>query len=243
MSIPNRDNRKRLAARVALISAGVVVAAVLFYFVRRSHFDFDDTDFPTMVPSASLAVDEPRDARRAFLAAARQRLQSASREPSEEEETPINIVERSEEESRKRAERTKRTSPYYWKLAPEVFEEMLEQQKADPHWSAGVENEAKRFLAQDEFDGTEVAGTDCRETLCKMTLEHRDEDAYDVFKQNGAPDGPWLKCDIQGTREPLDGGGVRTSLYFSREEDPRAFEEMRERLLEKVIAIEGDGKP
>lgn len=227
-------------ARRALILAPIVLAAFAWYLFSSRPLDSDGADIEgTSTPSAE--THEARGGRQALMAAALQRqLELPSREPSEEEETPVNIAELSEEEIRKRVERTKRTSPYYWKMAPEVFEEMLESQKTDTQWSARAETEVKHFLAQKEFDGTEVLETDCRETLCRMTLEHRDEDAYDAFKRNGAPDGPWLKCDIQGKRESLEGGGVKTSIYFSKQEDPRAFEEMRERLLQKVIAIEGD---
>ena len=71
-----------------------------------------------------------------------------------------------------------------------------------------------------------------------MLINHDNEDAYKAFKRHGAPNGPWLKSDIQGKKKSLKNGEVETTIYFSREEDERPFEEMRERLLAIVNAMD-----
>ncbi len=237
-------NKKPRFVWALLVVAIAFVAVIACYYIL--HPERADVE-PANDIQASLGGDRSQSRKQELLSKAlRQRLLHAgaeSSEPTEEEETPINIGQDSKEKMIKQAERTRRTTPYHWELAPVVFEEMLEGQTADPNWTTNAESEAKRFLAREEFEGTEVVDTDCRETLCRMKLEHANEDAYDSFKRRGAPRGPWLKSDAHGKRKSLMGGGVQTSFYFSKEEDPRAFEEMRERLLEKVIAIEEEEQP
>ncbi len=240
----NRKTKKSRPIRLLAIGAGLVLSVTVLFLWSHSRDDRSATGRADGRSASATSVSarqtgQDADNRSKLLAAALGRQITAETvEPDEDEETPINVVFRSKEERRRRAERMKKISPYFWEKAPGLLEELLQEQPEDRHWSAGVEASAKKFLEQDHFEGTEIIETDCHATLCKMLINHDNEDAYEAFKQHGATSGPWLMSDIQGKRESLDSGEVVTTFYFSREEDDRPFEEMRERLLKIVNAMD-----
>ena len=240
----NHKTKNTRPIRLLAIAVGLVLSATAIFLWSQSRDDRSAVGRADRKSedATSVSARQPghnADDRGKLLAAALGRhLTSDTVEPDEEEETPLNVVYRSEEERRRRADRMKKINPYFWEKAPGILEELLHEQPEDRHWSVGVETAAKKFLEQDQFEGTEIVETDCRATLCKMLINHDNEGAFDVFKQHGATSGPWLMSDIQGKRESLDNGEVETTFYFSREEDDRPFEEMRERLLAIVNAMD-----
>ena len=240
----NHKKKNFRSIRLPAIAAGLVLSATVLFLWSHSRDDrsaagrADSKSASATSASARQPGQDNDDRSKLFAAALGRQITAKTVEPDEEEETPINVVYRSEEEKRRRAERMKKITPYFWEKAPGILEELLQEQPEDRHWSAGVEAAAKKFIEQDQFEGTEIIETDCRATLCKMLINHDNDDASKVFKQHGATSGPWLMSDIQGKRESLDNGEVETTFYFSREEDERPFEEMRERLLAIVNAMD-----
>ena len=230
--------------RLLAIAAVLVLSATVLFLWSHSRDDRSAKGRADRNPAGATSASarqpgQDADDRGKLLAAALGRQITAKNvEPDEDEETPVNVVYRSEEERRRRAERMKKITPYFWEKAPGILEELIQEQPEDPNWSAGVEAAAKDYLKDDRFKGTEIVETDCRATLCKMLINHDNKDTSAIFKQQGASGGPWLKSDIQGKEKILENGEVETTMYFSREEDERPFEEMRERLLAIVNAMD-----
>jgi hypothetical protein len=81
--------------------------------------------------------------------------------------------------------------------ARRVMEEVHVRRPRDERWTRETQDALNERVAEPEYAGSRVVAVDCKETLCKITLGHDDEEA-------------WTKFRSAFKKEPF-----RTSAFFS----------------------------
>lgn len=129
--------------------------------------------------------------------------------------------------------RNKRIGPHYWKLAPKMFEQMLDEQSIDETWTSEKLAAVKELLTDSNFEGTTLNSVQCFESMCRIVVEHDDEMAYEIFKKQGTESGP-LDQPSHGSRKLLENGRSITTVYLCRLTDSSPFKEAEKRMLAYV---------
>ena len=142
-------------------------------------------------------------------------------------------VEKTPEEIEYLKYRNKRIGEHYWELAPMIFEEVLSEQTLDARWTEEKLSAMREKLSEEALGGTTLKSVECYENLCRIIVEHEDEEAYKTFKSYGTESGP-LDGPSHGSRKPLEDGRLQTTVYLSRPTDSSPFKEVERRMLTYV---------
>lgn len=98
----------------------------------------------------------------------------------------------------------------------DAVNENFQSQEADPEWSAEALDALETALQSEELSGTSVVDMECRATLCRVEVEHRDPAEMMNFEmwlpEKLAPVLPRMTLE----REELD-GRTTTIVYLARD--------------------------
>ncbi len=124
----------------------------------------------------------------------------------------------------------------YPTIARVHFGAALDRQAPDPDWTNEVRTLAQQLLQTAELEGTQVGAVDCRETLCRLQLVHRDVEAEKTFwRSEFTSQGPWSR-HLQGGPDRSSSTTFESSIYFSTDEGAPQFSELRARVFEVTEA-------
>jgi hypothetical protein len=144
----------------------------------------------------------------------------------------------SKEEIERRISRMQRIESVYWERAPVLLEEIFQEEKPDVAWTRQVRERIEHALSGDILHDTRLQFSECHRSLCKAVVRHKNENAYNTFKEKGADMGPWTG-NLHGKKDFLSNGEIMTTVYFSRAGDNSPFEKMKDRMLEMVEYSKG----
>ncbi len=143
------------------------------------------------------------------------------------------------EEARDEIEQQKKLGALKWKKAPELYNEMHNQEAKDDRWQDQVMDLSKEFFAAEAVHGTDVMSVDCRQSLCKAVFKHVGESAFERFHTDQAPiKAVWAENDQYGHHIDHEDGSVTSVLYFSRYGDHTPLHRFQEKLRD-VLDTEG----
>lgn len=121
----------------------------------------------------------------------------------------------------------------YFRRGPQILDEMMQRDEADEAWATEVTTTAREIFRRPEYRGTTFVNVECRGALCRMTLRHSSEAAFDYFRGRGSNEEPW-DGDLIGVHRHLPDGTIEATVYFSDPSgDPGPFRQMREIMEEE----------
>ncbi|MCP4604649.1 MAG: hypothetical protein GY847_29705 [Proteobacteria bacterium] len=141
-----------------------------------------------------------------------------------------------DEQRMKLEELHRKTAPYYWEMAPDILEEMLQSESRGDFWQKAVEHAVDNILMYEESSGTDVLDVDCRQRLCKIRFEHENTGSHSDFMDGQMDDGPWISGAgiAMGGNKIQEDGAVKSYIYFTKMGDMSTFYEMRETMAKKI---------
>ena len=121
-------------------------------------------------------------------------------------------------------------------LAPVFLENMFQAQKIDNEWTNTISEETEQYFSKMQLEGTVLNSVECRETLCKVEFDHYDLEKQATFFKGPVNNGPWIRRSGEtfGSFDKNEGGTMRSTLYFTREDDFDTFWEMRKRMAHHI---------
>jgi hypothetical protein len=96
-------------------------------------------------------------------------------------------------------------------------EAALQQESADGVWSIQAMDALREALGSEELSGTMVRDMECRATLCRLEVEHRDQEQQMAFEQQFSfKVGELLPRMMMHSEEQTD-GTISATIYLARE--------------------------
>lgn len=92
-------------------------------------------------------------------------------------------------------------------------------ERVDPSWSGGAARSVADTFRKASLEGSSLASTDCRSTMCKLEIEHESPSAQLYFMQHIPADPPFDTAGFYHRVEAED-GSFRTVLYVARDGYP-----------------------
>ena len=88
----------------------------------------------------------------------------------------------------------------------------------------------------DKAEGTVLEKVDCRESLCRASLIHDDEKAYESYYNGAGLEGSWVVSgsDSYGNKIEREDGTIESFVYFTKRGDRETFLEMRKNILKTI---------
>ncbi len=112
------------------------------------------------------------------------------------------------------------------------FDEAMERQPTNRAWSAEVTDAAMRLLRSNTSEGTQLSSVDCRQTICRIRVNHRDIEAEKAFWHSTfTADGPWSD-HLQGGPSRSSGDALSSFIYFANEEGAQQFVQIDAQITE-----------
>lgn len=127
----------------------------------------------------------------------------------------------------------RKTDEVFWELAPRIIEEILREEEKDVHWESQVTAVMNNFIKDKLIDGAQFVGTDCRKTLCKVSVTLPSEQQVDSFIYFWNTRGP-EKGSNYGHHEEQKDGSTKTTVYFTKNDVDQPFIEARKRMADFV---------
>jgi hypothetical protein len=158
-------------------------------------------------------------------------IKSSKPTPPERDEAFENPLNMTPEQIKKEKTITKKISHVLFENAPVLLEDMLQELKLNSAWGKREQETLISAFEDEKYDGTVLQDVDCRETLCKTTLNIRDAEAMEYFRGKGMELSPWDGDQIAEIK-PAEDGHATITIYFSDpNKGPQPFVDMRHRML------------
>jgi len=118
----------------------------------------------------------------------------------------------------------------YFRRGPQILDEMMQREEPDEAWATEVAAAAREIFERRQYRGTTFQDVECRGELCRMTLRHSSEAAFDYFRDRGTNEEPW-EGDQIGVHRHLPDGTIESTVHFSDPGGgPEPFREMQDLL-------------
>ena len=132
----------------------------------------------------------------------------------------------------RRRQLKEKVSPYAWEMTPSVLGEILDEQPLNQSWTETVEEQALVALESPENTGTSLVSVDCGSNLCRTTQLHENKEAFETFRGETVTGAPWGGVEQHGSSEEIEGGKIKSVVYFAFPRNLDAFNEALERIAE-----------
>lgn len=97
------------------------------------------------------------------------------------------------------------------------LESRLASEEQDARWATGAENELADGLQNAGLENTALVAVACRSTLCKLSVNHTDQDAEDAFLGKIAYLPGMQDTEIFYVRDETPDGSTQMVLYVGRQ--------------------------
>ncbi|MDD5308421.1 MAG: hypothetical protein PHU25_13955 [Deltaproteobacteria bacterium] len=111
---------------------------------------------------------------------------------------------------------------------PRDLDGMLAKERVDDEAGIRYAAEAESFLDKMKIDGTSVLGATCGKSLCRVSFEHRNSEAFKQYQMRFAFS-PWGGSSNYFSADPNENGPWKSFVWVGRNGFVLPLEELRQR--------------